>query len=250
MLQNYLSKAMHGRPANWKQAILLPLWVLAGFVIAQLVVASIFLGLKSLGVSLVAVNSAVLDAVAAACAYALTLAIVLGVPWWAWRNRTTREELGMTRLPSWADIGLAPAGFVVYFLASAIMVYIATLVVPGFDLEQAQDIGFRNIAQSYEMLLAFAILVIAAPLAEEVLFRGYLYGKLRKAVPVWVAMLVTSALFGFVHGQLNVAIDVFVLSLVMCILREITGSIWAGVLLHSIKNAVAFYILFINPFLF
>lgn len=250
MLRNSLSKAAPRELSPWKLAVLLPLWVLAGFVIAQLVIASLFLGLKYLGVPFAMINPAILDAVAAACAYGLSLVVVLGMPWWLLRQRTTKRDLGVNRWLSWADIGLAPAGFVVYFLASALTVYLATLVIPGFDLEQAQDVGFRNISQSYELLLAFVTLVVAAPLAEELLFRGYLYGKLKKAVPIWVAMLITSVLFGFVHGQLNVAIDVFVLSMVMCGLREITGSIWAGTLLHALKNAVAFYILFVNPSLF
>jgi hypothetical protein len=64
---------------------------------------------------------------------------------------------------------------------------------------------------------------------------------------VWAAIIITSLLFGAVHGQWNVAIDVFVLSLVLCSLREVTGNIWAGVLLHMLKNGLAFYLLFINP---
>jgi membrane protease YdiL (CAAX protease family) len=91
------------------------------------------------------------------------------------------------------------------------------------------------------------MLIIVAPVAEEVLFRGYLYGKLRKSVPVWAAIGIVSVLFGSIHGQWNVAIDVFALSIVLCVLREITGSIWAGILLHMVKNGLAFYILFINP---
>ncbi len=153
----------------------------------------------------------------------------------------------MTRLPSWADIALAPAGFVMYFLVSAVTMYAVTQLVPGFNPDEVQHVGFENLQQYFEYLLAFIILVIVAPLAEEILFRGYLYGKLRKAVPIWIAILITSALFGFIHGRWNVAIDVFILSIVMCGLRELTGSIWAGILLHMIKNGIAFYLLFINP---
>jgi membrane protease YdiL (CAAX protease family) len=90
-------------------------------------------------------------------------------------------------------------------------------------------------------------LVVIAPFAEEILFRGYLYGKLRKSIPTWLAMVVTSALFGAIHAQWNVGVDVFVLSMVACSLREVTGGIWAGILLHMLKNGLAFYILFINP---
>jgi membrane protease YdiL (CAAX protease family) len=81
------------------------------------------------------------------------------------------------------------------------------------------------------------------------LFRGYLLGKLRKYVPLWAAILVTSLLFGFVHGAWNVGIDVFALSIVLCLLRVWTKTLWAPILLHMLKNAVAFYLLFINPLL-
>ncbi|HET8884113.1 MAG TPA: CPBP family intramembrane glutamic endopeptidase, partial [Candidatus Saccharimonadales bacterium] len=128
---------------------------------------------------------------------------------------------------------------------------------PGFNAAEPQEVGFDNLNRQYEYLLAFATLVIIAPIAEEVLFRGYLYGKLRKSVPIWAAMIAVSLLFGALHMQwndgflagLNVGIDVFVLSIVMCSLREVTGSIWAGILLHMLKNGLAFYFLFINPVL-
>jgi membrane protease YdiL (CAAX protease family) len=114
---------------------------------------------------------------------------------------------------------------------------------------QAQETGFQRLTQYYEYALAFVTLIIVAPLAEEILFRGFLYGKLRKRMPLWVAMLITSALFGLIHGQWNVGLDVFALSIVLCSLREITGSIWAGILLHMIKNSIAFFIIFIAPML-
>jgi membrane protease YdiL (CAAX protease family) len=95
--------------------------------------------------------------------------------------------------------------------------------------------------------LAFVTLVVVAPIAEEIIFRGYMYGKLKKFVPIWVAILATSLLFGAVHGAWNLAIDTFALSIVLCSLREFTGNIWASILLHMVKNGIAFYILFIYP---
>jgi membrane protease YdiL (CAAX protease family) len=98
-------------------------------------------------------------------------------------------------------------------------------------------------------MLAFVTLVVLAPIAEETLFRGYLYGKLKGHVPAIIAAIATSLLFGVAHMQWNVGIDVFILSLVLCGLRSLTGSIWSGILVHMIKNAIAFYFLFINPIL-
>lgn len=233
--------------ARWSRLFLLPLWVMVGFGISNIVLSGVILGLKAIGVPFQGVNFALLNTILAACIYGLSLLIVIGVPWLARKHSTNREELGLQRLPNWADIGLAPLGFALYFLLTAGILYVVTLVFPAFDSNQMQETGFGNLYQRYEYILAFITLVVAAPVAEEILFRGYLYGKLRKSAPIWLASLITSLLFGAVHGQWNVAVDVFALSLVLCALREVTGSIWAGVLLHMMKNGVAFYLLFINP---
>ncbi|QQG50676.1 MAG: CPBP family intramembrane metalloprotease [Candidatus Saccharibacteria bacterium] len=232
---------------RWSMALLLPIWVVVGFGLAQIILAIVLYGLKALGVPFAAVNESVFNTVVGASVYLLSMLLVVGVPWWAKKRSTTRSDIGLTRLPSWLDIGMAPAGFVVYLILSVILVSIATAIVPSIDMNQVQDTGFKSIYYGYEYILAFTMLIIVAPVAEEVLFRGYLYGKLRKSVPVWAAIGIVSVLFGSIHGQWNVAIDVFALSIVLCVLREITGSIWAGILLHMVKNGLAFYILFINP---
>ena len=72
-------------------------------------------------------------------------------------------------------------------------------------------------------------------------------GKLRKSMPVWAAIIITSLLFALVHFQWNVALDTFALSIVLCLLRLVTKSLWAPILLHAMKNGLAFYLLFINP---
>ncbi len=203
-----------------------------------------------MGISLANLNQSVLSALIAACIYGLTGLVVIGGPWLVRRYRTTRQDVALTRLPSWTDIFMAPAGLVVYFILSAILLVLAAHVIPGFNADQAQDTGFAHLNYQYEYILAFLTLVVLAPLAEEILFRGYLLGKLLKVAPLWLAILITSVLFGILHGSWNVGIDVFALSIVLCILRVSTGSIWAGVLLHMLKNGIAFYILFINPTLF
>lgn len=235
------------RKYRWHFALLLPLWVLAGFIASQFLVTGTLMAMRSLGVSFGEANTVILNTIVAAAIYILTLVVVLGVPWWARKRRTSKGELGVASTPSWLDIGLAPAGFIVYFILSALLVYLAGLLIPSIDMQEVQNVGFSSLTERYEVALAFFSLVIVAPLAEELLFRGYLYGKLRKSVPIWAAIIMTSLVFAVVHGQWNVAIDVFALSLVMCGLREVTGSIWSGVILHTIKNGLAFYLLFINP---
>jgi membrane protease YdiL (CAAX protease family) len=83
--------------------------------------------------------------------------------------------------------------------------------------------------------------------------RGYLYGSLRKAFSKLNAALITSVIFASAHLEFGsgapllwiAALDTFVLSLFLVGLHEKTGSLWAGMLVHGAKNAIAFAALFI-----
>lgn len=229
------------------RAIALPLWVFFGFMLAQAIVVTFVQLLALVGISFSAINESVFQAVASGIIYALSLVVVIGVPWLIKRHRTSREELGLQRLPSWMDLVWAPTGAVAYLILTTLITTAAMAFLPFVDFEQVQDTGFNLISERYEYVLAFIMLVIVAPVAEEILFRGYLFGKLRKYAPVWVAILITSLLFAVVHFAWNVGFDVFALSIVLCLLRVISGSLWPSILLHMMKNGLAFYFLFINP---
>lgn len=237
--------------------IILPVWTYAAFWLAQFVILALQYLLVWLGVPLAGINTIVFTAVISALAYTVALLIVIGVPYHLWRKKTTAKDLGANDWPAWMDILLSPLAFVVYIIASGIFMAIVTSLLPAIDLNQAQQLPFTQnmLGASWHYVLAFLTLVIIAPLAEELLFRGYLYGKLRKTMPIWISVLVTSLAFGAAHLwggpgsplQWAVMVDTFVLSIMLCYLREYTGAVWASVLVHSIKNGLAFYLLFVNP---
>lgn len=236
---------------QWPMLVLLPLWVLVAFVASSLVVSAMLFIASWLSFPFDNyVRPSVLQTFLAVIVYALTLGIVIAGPYlWTKRPIVSLQTLGLARLPSWTDIGLAPITYFVYAIASVSLLAAVISWFPGLPLDQAQDVGFQAMGSRIDNLLAFLTLVVLSPLAEETLFRGYLYGKLKAYVPAVLAALVTSLLFALVHFQLNVGIDVFVLSLLLCGLRSLTGSIWAGVLVHIIKNGVAYYIVFVSPFI-
>jgi len=237
------------RTYNWRMLALFPAWVTAAFVVSNLLVAGGLIVLNWLHLPAETFfRPAILQTVVSTLIYVLTIGIVVGVPYAVRRAyKTTLADVGFARLVSWTDIGLAPVTFVVYAIATASVLALIMAIFPGFPSDQAQDIGFQAFGSRTDNLLAFATLVVLAPLAEETLFRGYLYGKLKKYVPAVMAAFATSLLFALAHFQLNVGVDVFVLSMILCGLRSLTGSIWAGVLVHMIKNGIAYYLLFISP---
>lgn len=232
--------------SKWFLLFLIPIWVGISFFAAQALVLGIAWILVKSNIQLVAMNQTLLNTVSTALIYAITILIVIGLPWMIRKKRTSLKDLGLGSLPTWMDILITPAGLIVYLVFSSILINIATNLIPGFNINQVQELGFDNISRQYEFILAFIVLVVAVPVAEEILFRGFLFGKLKKIVPIWVAILMTSIVFATMHGAWNVAVDTFALSIVLCILRQITDSIWPSILLHMAKNSIAFYFLFIN----
>ena len=221
------------------------LWVAAVLYACQFLVAVIMIYVLKLDKDIL--NSALVQTVYSAIIYILCLVITIFVPWKIAKDKTTRDELGLRGLPTWTDILLAPIGFIVFMLVAVFMVSLMTVLLPGIDWSQEQNVGFNSLISGGDFLLAFISLVVIAPVAEEIIFRGWLYGKLRAKIPAIPAMIVVSLLFGIVHGQWNVGVTVFVMSIAMCTMREITGTIWGGILIHMLKNGIAFYMLFVNP---
>lgn len=159
------------------------------------------------------------------------------------KDPVTRNELGLKDLITFSDIGLAIAGFFGYLAFSAILTALFS-VFPWFNLNEAQPLLYSTLISPSGKILAAIALVVVGPILEEVIYRGLIYGKLRKKHSLITSILIVSILFGFLHGQWNVGVDVFTLSVVACLMRETTGTIYAGILLHVIKNTIAFYFLF------
>ena len=182
--------------------------------------------------------------------YALALFLIIWVPVKFFKKqKLTRKELGLDGLPTWADLGLAPVGFVVYFILASLFIAIFSSF-SFFDVEQAQELGYEMLNTGFDRLIAFFALCLVAPVAEELIFRGWLYAKLRALIPgkrlsIILSTLLVSILFGILHGQWNVGVNVFAMSLVLCGLREITGTVYSGILLHILKNTVAFALVYI-----
>ena len=254
---------------GWKVflgVIALLIWTWMSTMAAQLVVG--YLMVLILGED--KMSQSVYEAIFSALSYILTLVLVIFVPTkvttkWKTIDKNKRivdglkaeadidrNELGLRGLPTWTDVGLAPVGFVVSLILAAGLAGLFSLF-SWFDATESQQLGFSLYATGVDRMIAFVTLVVIAPIVEEIIFRGWLYGKLRNmvtksasnAISIVVSSLLVSVLFGLVHAQWNVGVNVFALSIVMCALREITGTIYAGILLHMLKNGAAFFLLFV-----
>lgn len=191
--------------------------------------------------------------------YIVALLLAIAAPyqllkWWEGRRKDRSKQLanefkpdkttlGIDKWPSFVDIGLAPIGYIIYIvLANMVTNFMSNF--SWFNADETQDVGFSYYISGNDRLIAILALVFIAPIAEEIIMRGWLYGKLREKTGLIVSILITSLVFAILHWQWNVSVSVFMLSLVLCSLREITGSIWSGMMLHMLSNGIAFYALY------
>lgn len=166
------------------------------------------------------------------------------------RRHATFRTIGLKN-PQLVHIAYAVGGFIAYFILYIVGLSVIKTLIPALDLEQKQELGFSSSAGGIELVLVFISLVILPPIVEEIVARGFIYTSLRNKLPVVSAAVITSILFAAAHlggasdGLLWVAaIDTFILSMVMCYLREKTGSLWSSIGVHFIKNGLAFVVLF------
>ena len=89
--------------------------------------------------------------------------------------------------------------------------------------------------------------VIVAPVAEEVLFRGYFYGVIRRFGGRIPALLTSSLLFAAIHVHLPSFLGLFLLAVILCLLYERTGSLWASITMHAAFNASTIVVLILWP---
>lgn len=92
-------------------------------------------------------------------------------------------------------------------------------------------------APQFDPLWLFALAVVAAPLCEEFIFRGLIFGGLRRSMGLLPSMLMSAALFAIVHPPLSM-LPVFALGLCTAYVYDRTRSLLAPVLVHAAYNAV------------
>ena len=168
------------------------------------------------------------------------------------RRAAPIKVIGLNRKPMLKDVGYAVVALVAYFIAYIAIANIVKMLIPAVDLEQEQQLGFDNVS-NLQLPLVFISLVILPPIVEEIMTRGFLYTGLKKGLPHIPAMIITSSIFAIAHLQAGsgapllwvAAIDTFVLSMFLIVLRDKTNSLWSPMLLHGLKNFIAFLSIFV-----
>ncbi len=154
----------------------------------------------------------------------------------------------------WRGFGLKPIrpraiilSFVAGLLCVPLMGVIGTAVqkLLGRPLVSPQLPFLAPAGFSYTALVGMLIIGgLLAPFAEELIFRGLLFGWLRRFLFVWPAAVISAAVFGLIHGLVPIIFAAAAVGLVLAIAYEKTGSLWSPVIIHATQNSVAIAIMF------
>jgi membrane protease YdiL (CAAX protease family) len=81
--------------------------------------------------------------------------------------------------------------------------------------------------------------VVVAPVVEETLFRGFIYGVLKRYTDAPFAALISGLFFAIIHMHTGSLLPLWVLALFFCAAYEFTGCLLAPMILHALFNSTS-----------
>ncbi|MBX5476291.1 MAG: CPBP family intramembrane metalloprotease [Clostridia bacterium] len=219
---------------RWTGWDLLLIYVVSQVGVALIIALSTVLG------SLAGAGSRELGRLVLLLAYLVSSPFLLGVEWlWLAARKAAAQAWALYRWPGrdavlvWGVLG----GLGVK-LASDVVTYVESRFVPS--IEQNNPLLTDPSAFRDPLALAglFAAVVLAAPLAEELFYRGLLFEWLRPR-GFWVAAVVSSLLFAAAHVSLTLMVPLAVTGFGFAWIYAKTGSLVASTVAHAMFNGVA-----------
>ncbi len=207
----------------------LVLWVAIGAV----VIGGTAISLRLLAGGWAGRHRADVSALLIAQTYVSMLAALV-IAFGGWRG--VRERLGL-RFTSTADL----AGSLLVWVAALISGALVTAALAPL-IGQPQSNAVSLLRRSFDPLFIGIIVptvCVLAPVCEELLFRGALYGWLRGLLPPALAILITAAVFAGAHLLPTLFPVLFVFGLGATWVRERTGSTLNSFAMHATQNTVA-----------
>ncbi len=162
--------------------------------------------------------------------YLLPVVLIL-----AWR-RLHWKYLGFGKF-KWETLGIGCGLLIAAY--SIIIVHNIILYFLGVDT-QGEEI-MKIFTQLDSPVWFFIVAVVMAPIVEEVFFRGFLFQGFRQRYGWITAMLLSSAIFALAHMDLVALIPTFILGIVLAYMYHRSNSVWPGVILHFLVNALGFF---------
>jgi uncharacterized protein len=173
-------------------------------------------------------------------AYALIFCPLIAASVWFLPRRHGRgmKELGMqwgntSRTLSFAGLGTLVAlimSYGVFFL-----VYLIFYLAAGRGPVSGESENLQEMSGGY-LAIILVVVIVLAPVFEELFFRGLFYPALRRRLGPTSAIILNGAIFGILHFQPLFILSLVLVGIVLAYLYEKTDSLAAPIIAHSLYN--------------
>ena len=156
-------------------------------------------------------------------------------------------RLGLRRFPLWVVVLMPPLALILQ-VVTGIFSEILSPLLGGMKNPQGCDISQAFGAEPYLAVISIAVI---APLVEEVVFRGFIYGGLRRKWGVTLSVVVSALIFSLAHSFsvggsiLLLAPSLFIAGVALALVYERSRSLIPGMALHSSFNLIAVAAIFL-----
>ncbi len=182
--------------------------------------------------------------------FMLALCVMLLLYLVVFRGLSPAELFGLRRLSVARAAGIALLSIIpVYVLVSIVAVAVTHLgkgVWPDIQPQEAAK-AFKTAQQIPLKVMMGIAAVIVAPLVEEVVFRGFIYGVLKRYTDTWFAAVCSASLFAVVHMHVGFFVPLFVLALGLCAAYERSGCLLVPMWMHAFFNGTSTALLLLYP---
>lgn len=177
--------------------------------------------------------------------------ILIGVLYTYWNKRTYLlgdMEFSLRKTWNWKSMAwLLLLGFLLQLLVDFVLETLFYIPAMSSLMED-----YVQVTENLEMgssFRAFLYTVLAAPVVEEILFRGTVLGYLRKGFSDRAAVVIAALFFAIVHFNWVQGSYAFVLGILLGYLCCRTKSLWTSIFLHMFMNLGSFFVFLVPDFL-
>lgn len=156
-----------------------------------------------------------------------------------YRGLSPARVFGFASIPFLSLLGRA---LLALAAAYPILMLVQSMVygISGGDLDVQDIVRFLQQAESpRDRWAVLAMAVVVAPVAEEIIFRGFLYPTAKKYAGAFVSAVATSLLFAGLHGHVPSVPALCMLAMCLVLAYEKTGSLLVPMIMHAVFNAVS-----------
>ena len=135
-----------------------------------------------------------------------------------------------------------------YFVAFLPVIFIMSFLCKLMLFEYEEQKMVVEIKKNFynNLFFNFFLIIIVAPIIEEIVFRGLFYKTLKNFIPFVQASIISSLIFAIIHENILSLTILFLLSLYLTYIYERTNSILYPILTHSIFNFLNLLLIYIG----